>query len=231
MRALLVTLGVAAASAASAARAQLPELPKAPVAPASSKPAGSRAEFRVSGFQVSGDRSFAFAGRVDTATGSIQGVDVLIRNKGIGIGFRSLTGTFGTQPHVTSADARIYLFPPVFSIMVGGARRALWSDLNVDSPSLVDVGLAGISSTVSIGGSGLRTHVSGAYMQAFGEEAEKVKSALEGQASVLYRLPKLPLFVEVGYRTEVFTMKAGTRETPEEVRGLKLGGGLVLGGR
>ena len=228
MRTLLVTLAIAAVSAAGA---QLPEMPTAPVAPASAKAAGSGGELRVSGFNITGDRSFAFAGTVDTATGTVQGIDVLLRAKAIGIGFRSMTGTFGTQPHVTSADARIYLFPPVFSIMVGAARRALWSDLNADSPSQVDVGVAGISSTVSIGGSGLRTHISGAYMQGIADASDKVKAGLEGQASVLYRLPKIPLFLEVGYRTEVFTMKSGTRETPEEVRGLKLGGGMVLGGK
>jgi len=225
MRNLLIALAVGAAVTARA------QVPTGPIAPASPKAASSRGELRVSGFMISGDHSFDFANSVSTETGSIKGVDVLLRSKAIGISFRSLSGTFGTQPHLASADARIYLFPPVFSIMVGAGRRALWSDLNPDTPTQFDIGIAGVSSTMAIGGSGLRTNISGAFYAPAGQSKDKVKSGLEGEASILYRLPVVPLFVQVGYRTEIFTAKAGTRETPEEVRGVRVGGGLQLGGR
>ena len=225
MRAALIALVVA-----TTAGAQISP-PPGPIAPAAPKAASSSGELRVSGFMINGDRSFEFANVVDTAKGSIKGIDVLLRSKAIGIGFRSLSGTYGKQPHVTSADARVYLFPPVFSVMVGAGRRALWSDLNATSPSQFDIGIVGVSSTVAIGGSGLRTNVAGAYYLPGGQSKDKVKSGMEGEASVLYRFPVVPLFVQVGYRTELFTAKAGTRETPEEVRGIRIGGGLQLGGR
>lgn len=225
MRAFLIALACVAATSLGA------QMPAAPTAPASAKPSSSRGEFRVSGFTINGDRSFDFNNTVANETGSVKGVEVLLRAKFAGLMVRSMTGEFGTQPHVTSADARILLFPPVFTIMVGAGRRALWSDLNATSPSQYDIGLAGVSSTVAIGGSGLRTNLSAAVFAPVAESQDKLKGGLEGEASILYRLPKVPLFLQLGYRTELFTTKAGTRETPEEVRGIKLGGGLQLGGR
>jgi hypothetical protein len=225
MRTLLIALVVSAAATAGA------QVPAGPVAPAAPKAASSRGELRIGGFMINGDRSFDFANTLDTAKGSIKGVDVLLRAKAIGIGFRSLSGTYGKQPHVTSADARIYLFPPVFSVMVGAGRRALWSDLNATTPSQFDIGIVGVSSTMAIGGSGLRTNVAGAVYLPGGQSKDKVKGGMEGEASILYRFPVVPLFVQLGYRTELFTAKAGTRETPEEVRGIRIGGGLQLGGR
>lgn len=226
MRAFVLALALCVASPLSA------QAPAAPAAPAAPKAARSRAELRVSGFMVSGERSFEFANAFSTETGSIKGVDFLLRGTAAGISFRSLTGTFGNQPHVTSADARLLLFPQIFSIMVGAGRRALWSDLNATSPSQFDMGIAGVSSTVAVGGSGLRTNISGAVYLPAGKTKGKIKGGMEGEASILYAFPKrIPLFIQLGYRTELFTAKAGTRETPEEVRGIKVGAGLQLGGR
>ncbi|HJQ19987.1 MAG TPA: hypothetical protein VJ867_06535 [Gemmatimonadaceae bacterium] len=234
MRSILVSLALATATALGAQGVP------APTAPAGAKPSGTKAELRVSGFMINGDHSYDFSNNVSTETGSIQGVDVLLRAAAIGLSFRSMTGTYGDQPHLTSADARLYLFPPAFSIMVGAQRRALWSDLNATSPSQFDMGLAGLSSTLSIGGTGLRTNISAAVYLPAGEIKEKVKNGMEGEASLLYRIPMVPLFVQLGYRTEVFTGQAVRKDqngnsvilgsTPEEVRGVRLGAGLQLGG-
>lgn len=225
MRPYLIALVLGATTAIGA------QAPAAPIAPASAKPKMSSVELRVGGIMISGERSYEFLSNVESATGSIKGVDFLLRGKAAGISFRSLTGTFGTQPHVTSADARLLLFPQVFSIMVGAGRRALWSDFNATSPTQFDVGIAGVSSTVRIGGSGLRTNVSAALYLPAGQTKDKIKSGMEGEASVLYAIPKLPVFVQLGYRTELFTAKGPNSETPEEVRGIRIGGGLQLGGR
>ena len=239
MRALVL---FAALGAAGAAGAQVPAAPTptptsqsaAPKAPKS-----SGGEFRVGGFMISGDRSLEFGNNpVSNNTGSMKGLDVVLRAKAIGLQFKSITGTFEGQPNVTSADARILLFPPVFTVMVGAGRRALWSDLNPDAPTQVDLGMVGVSSTVTIGGSGLRTNfqaamylpvpeANGASGTASQQSDEKAKG-MEGEASVIWHLPKVPFFIQAGYRTEVFTSKNGT---PEEVRGMKIGGGLLLGGR
>lgn len=225
MRALLIVLALAAASSAGA------QMPAAPTAPASAKPKSSSVELRVGGIMINGDRSYEFFNRVESEVGSIKGVDFLLRGKGAGISFRSLSGTFGTQPNVASADARLLFFPQQFSIMLGAARRATWSELNETSPTVFDMGVAGVSSTIPIGGSGLRTNVSAAIFLPLSKPEQNVKGGLEGEASLLYAIPKLPFFLQVGYRTELFTSKGDNFETPEEVRGIRLGGGLQLGGR
>lgn len=223
---------------ASAAGAQAPiGMPAAPVAPAVK--GGSSAELRIGGFMINSERSMEFNNAVTTKTAPIKGLDVLARAKFIGLQFKSLTSEFEGQPNITSADLRLLLFPKQFSIMIGAGRRALWSSLNESSPTQFDLGMAGVSSTITIGGTGLRTNFMAAmYIPAgqksaatAGVSSAELDKGMEGEASLMYTVPKLPLFLQVGYRTEVFTSKAGTRTTPEEVRGLKVGGGLQIGGR
>lgn len=225
MRAMVAVL----LAAASVAGAQ--QFPAGPIAPANAKAKGSSAEMRVTGFIINGERSYEFFNNVETETGSVNGVEVLLRTKAIGLSVRSLSGEFGNQPHVTSADARLLLFPQQFSIMIGAGRRALWSDLNATAPTQFDLGIAGVSSTIPIGGSGLRTNISGAVFLPAGESKDRIKGGMEGEASVIYTLPKVPLFLQVGYRTELFTSKGSNYETPEELRGIRLGGGIQFGGR
>ena len=61
------------------------------------------------------------------------------------------------------------------------------------------------------------------------EGREDVARIAEG--SIIYTPPRAPIYFEFGYRTEVFTTKTATSSTPEEVRGLRLGAGMQLGGK
>ena len=225
-------IGVVAVAATTPVHSQAPTAP----APAAAKSNGPRrAEFRVGGFMSSGERSYDFADSVRTDGGSIRGLEVLMRAPAIGLQIRSLSGTFGKQPQIISADARLLLFPPSFTIFGGAGKRALSSVLATKLYNIVTVG---VSSTVNIGGTGLRTYVSGAVLagkdaasKSTGAAALKETSkGMEGEAAIFYRFPTLPLFVTLGYRTEIFTGKSGAIESPEEVRGLRFGGGLQFGG-
>lgn len=238
MRSLVIALA-ASASAASVAVAQVPGTsPAAPTAPVVKTSTGG--ELRIGGFMINSERSMEFNSAVTTKTAQMKGIDVLLRAKFIGLQVKSLTSEFEGQPNITSADVRLLLFPRVFSVMVGAGRRALWSTLNATSPTQFDMGLAGVSMTHAIGGTGLRTNLMAAvYLPvqkssgnstSSGTGAE-IDKGMEGEASIMYTPPKIPLFLQVGYRTEVFTSKRGTTVTPEEVRGLKVGGGIQLGGR
>lgn len=236
MRSLVAGLLACASIAAAQAPVGTPAAPTAPVVKS-----GSGGELRVGGFMVNSERSMEFNGTVTTKTAPLKGVDVVARAKFIGLQFKSLTSQFEGQPNITSADARLLLFPKQFSIMIGAGRRALWSDLNATSPTQFDMAMAGVSSTITIGGTGLRTNLSAAVYVPAGPPAPgnatasaaaaQLDKGMEGEASILYSPPKVPLYIQVGYRTEVFTSKSGTRTTPEEVRGLKIGGGLQIGGR
>ena len=235
MRSLVITL-LACASVAGAQAGTVPAAPTAPVVKSSAV-----GELRIGVFMVNSERSMEFNGAVTTKNAPIKGVDVLARAKFIGVQFKSLTSEFEGQPNITSADLRLLLFPRQFTIMIGAGRRALWSDLNATSPTQFDMGMAGVSSTITIGGTGLRTNLSAAMYIAAGPTSPgnatasaaqaQLDKGMEGEASILYSPPKVPVYLQVGYRTEVFTSKSGTRTTPEEVRGLKVGGGLQFGGR
>ena len=235
MRSIVIAL-LACASVAGAQAGTVPAAPTAPVVKS-----GAGGELRVGGFMVNSERSMEFNGTVTTKNAPLKGIDVLARARFIGIQFKSLTSEFEGQPNITSADVRLLLFPRVFTVMVGAGRRALWSALNESSPTQFTIGMAGVSSTATIGGTGLRTNLSATMYIAGGPTSPGNASAsasqaqldkgMEGEASILYSPPKVPVYIQVGYRTEIFTAKSGTRTTPEEVRGLKIGGGLQLGGR
>jgi len=214
--------------------------PAAAPATAPSAPAGpNRAEFRVGGFMLSGERSYDYIGpKPAPATGSTRGIDVLLRASGIGVSVRSMSGTYGDgKLKIVSADARLLLFPPVFTIFGGYGKRALCG-VSCRTNTII---MGGVSSTVSIGGSGLRTFISGAMLIApelksvagTTTGASAAGSGIEAEAAILYRFPGAPLFVSLGYRTETFNIKATTSapQAPEEVRGLRFGGGIQFGGR
>src|SRR5207253_558454 len=112
-------------------------------------------------FIVNGERNYAFNNAVQSGTGSIKGIDLLLRGSGAGIAVRSLTGTFTTtggaaQPDVISADASLLLGPPAFCVWLGGSRRALSSSL---STQVFTFGRVGAQMTFLIGGSGLSASV------------------------------------------------------------------------
>ena len=206
-------------------------------APAPKPPKGpSKAEFRIGGFMVQGERNSDFYNSVSSSPGSIKGVEVLLRSSGIGLYARSLSGEFD-GPIVISADARVLLFPPVFTIFAGVGKRGI----SGVKDKVFDFVIGGVSSTVNIGGSGLRTHISAGMMIGKDKQASSANApkgtGIEAEAAIFYRVPRVPLFFTVGYRTETFTSKTptvgpppGTIEAPEEVRGLRFGAGIQFGG-
>lgn len=189
--------------------------------------------FRVGGFTVNAERNYSFNNNVQAGTGSLKGIEVLLRSSAVGISARSLTGTFTTtasgaaQPDVIGADVNLLLGPPAFTISVGGAKRALSSTLATRVCTFARVG---VQMSYLIGGTGLRAQV-GAWGYVPPPSDSTMKIGGEGEGSLIYMLPKVPIYVQFGYRTEVFTSKTASTQTPEEVRGLRLGAGIQFGGK
>lgn len=187
-----------------------------------------RYEVRLGGFMISGERNSAFNNSVKTGTGSTKGVEVLLRASGVGIQARSSAGVFDAQPDVVNADVSVILGPPAFSVFLGGAKRALSSSLGTQ---IYTFGRVGAQMTFLVGGTGLRAQVGGwGYIPSPNDEARMDISG-EGEASILYSPQRLPIFVQIGYRNEVFKSKTMTTSAPEEVRGIRIGGGLQFGGK
>lgn len=191
-------------------------------------PSAKKWELRLGGFMISGERHAAFNNAVRTTTGSVKGVEALLRGSGAGIQLRSSESAFGNPPDVINADASLVLGPPAFSVFVGGARRALTSSFGTQVYTFARVGL---QMTFTVGGTGLRGQVGGWGYAPVPEDKERMEIGGEGEASILYSPQRFPLFVQLGYRNEVFRAKTTTTVTPEEVRGLRLGAGIQFGGK
>ena len=183
-------------------------------------------EFRVGGYFLNGERNYAFNGAVaPSGSGQMRGVDVLLRGSGIGIYGKSITSTFTGQPDVISADVNLLFGVPEFSFLGGAGARALSSTLGTQALYFYR---GGAMMTFPIGGSGVKASLMGAGY--FPQDTDKMKAGGEGEASLIYRPPGIPLFLQFGYRAEIFTTKSGSLSTPEEVRGLRIGGGILFGG-
>ncbi len=223
MRRLLITAACIAA---------LPGLSRAQAsATEGSGPSGFT--FRVGGFSGTAERNYAFNQNVQAGTGSLKGVEVLLRSSFIGISARSQSGTFtntgggAQQPDVIGADGNLLLGPPAFTVSLGVAKRALSSTL---ATKVYTFARAGVQLSYLIGGTGLRAQV-GAWGYAPPASDSTMKVGGEGEGSLIYTPARLPIYLQLGYRTEVFTSKTKTTTTPEEVRGLRIGGGLQFGGK
>ena len=55
--------------------------------------------------------------------------------------------------------------------------------------------------------------------------------AVISEGSIIYTPPSIPIYFQLGYRAEVFTVKTATTQSPEEVRGLRIGAGMQFGGK
>jgi hypothetical protein len=221
--ALLIAPAIAAAQAATA-----PAPAPAPADTLAKTPGAKKWEIRLGGFMVNGERSAVFNNTVSTSTGSLKGVEVLLRAPGIGIQVRSSESAFGNPPDVINADASLILGPPAFSIFLGGAKRAITSSIGTNVFTFARVGL---QMTFGIGGTGLRAQFGGWGYAAGPDDKDRMDPGAEGEASILYSPPRIPVFVQVGYRNEIFKSKTSSTATPEEVRGLRLGAGIQFGGK
>lgn len=191
-------------------------------------PGAKKWEIRLGGFMINGERDAAFNNTVTTSTGSVKGVEVLMRAPGIGVQFRSSESAFGDPPDVVNADGSLILGPPQFSVFLGAGKRALTSSLGTGVFTYARVGL---QMTFNIGGTGLRAQFGGWGLAAAADDKERMDPGAEGEASILYSPPRVPIFVQLGYRNEIFKSKSPSSSTPEEIRGLRLGAGLQFGGK
>jgi hypothetical protein len=218
---------LAALPAIATAQATAPRMADT-VKASSNMPQAKKWEIRLGGFMVNGERDAAFNNTVTTSTGSVKGVEVLMRAPGIGVQFRSSESAFGNPPDVVNADASVILGPPVFSVFLGAGKRALTSSLGT---GLFTYARVGLQMTFNIGGTGLRAQFGGWGMAAASDAKERMDPGAEGEASILYSPPRIPLFVQLGYRNEMFKSKSPSSSTPEEIRGLRLGAGIQFGGK
>jgi hypothetical protein len=183
--------------------------------------------FRVGGIAMSGERNTAFNNSTQGTTGTIKGVDFLLRGSGAGISGRSMTGVFGGDS-VISADVNLLLGPPAFTVSLGASKRALSSKFGTQ---VYTFGRVGLQLSFLIGGTGLRAQVGGWGLVPQPSDST-MKIGAEGEGSIIYTPSWAPIYLQFGYRNEVFNSQPSlTIKAPEEVRGLRLGAGIQFGGK
>lgn len=170
----------------------------------------------------------------DVVTGrgsaSIQAFEGMISasNGGAGIGGRIMNGTFDDD--FSLKEAFIMVGEQYFHVEGGYGQRSLFG-----TDTAVNFIRAGAQSLVQIGGSGVALGFSGSkyFSSKFDignskKDTSSVKpDGWEGETDIYYTMPKVPFYLQLGYRTEWFSL--GKRE--ENMHAVILGAGLWLGGR
>jgi hypothetical protein len=182
-------------------------------------------EIRLGGFIISGEHNSSFNNVVKTTTGNVKGVELLLRYRRFGIQIRSSSSAFGNPPDVINADIAALIGPPRITGFVGASKRAVTSTLGTNVYTFARLGA---QTTINIGVTGLRAQIGGwLYLPA----DQAMRTSGEAETSILYSPASLPIFIQFGYRNEIFKAQSSSGATPEEVRGLRLGGGIQLGGK
>lgn len=192
-------------------------------------------DFRVGVHTASTKRNASLADTiVGRSSASLIGFDVMISPPGgeVGIGARMMSGSY-PQGNLSFKEALLFVGGNVFHVEAGYGQRSLFG-----TDSLITFARGGFRWLVQIGGSGVSLSVNGSGyspgdfhpVETSGSSGSHTSSAFlgwEGETNIFYTLTKVPIFAQLGYRTEYF--KYGKRE--ESLNGLVLGTGLWLGGR
>lgn len=191
-------------------------------------------DFRIGAHTASTKRNISLSDAVTGhATATVRGFDAILASPdgGAGIGARLLQGTyedgdFSLQEGMLLAGQRS------FHVEAGYGRRSLFG-----TDSTVTFARAGARSTVQIGGSGVSLDVQGsAYFpgdftkQKSPTPGSKDLSTLlgwEGETNIFYTVPRVPVYLQLGYKAQYFTF--GQRA--EYMNGVVIGTGIWLGGR
>jgi hypothetical protein len=194
------------------------------------QPAAAQSEVRLTALSAPAIRNGVIGTAATQFTGSGGAVELLLRGPVFGVHVRTFGVDLDRGLGVANGDVRLVLGPQAISVELGGTRRAVVGQL---ANSQTTFSRIGVRSTFAIGGSGLRGMI-GAWALNGSTLPVGVTEArgLEGETALLYRLPKVPVFVQFGYRAESYavTLPQG-RSAPEELGVLTFGGGLSFGGR
>jgi hypothetical protein len=164
----------------------------------------------------------------DRLDASVKGIEAYLGPKsgGVGIGGRILSGTYGSDDF-TQREARLFVGENWFQVEGAYGERSL---IGTDSTILFT--RAGARSTVQIGGTGVSISVSGAktFQGDFSHSrSDKTRrpDGWEGESDIYYTAPRVPVFVQLGYRADYFKYQGRA----EHMNGVVFGIGLWLGGR
>ena len=186
-----------------------------PVAPRPDETAATR-EFRVSAFSISGKRSVTFpAAGVSSATPTLTSLELVLRGGDGGIRLRYETavrsGGVPAGDPITYLDGRFNLGATAFNFEVGYLLRR---ETFAGADTSVGFVRGGFRGDYHVGAaSGIVVGWAASYLRQPNPASGKTQAeGIEGETSVLYTPPGLPLYVQLGFRREI--MRFTPSDTP-----------------
>ena len=169
-------------------------------------------------------------------TARLNGVDFLARStKSGGIQARYLKGEFDGPLTDASAgpleyiDGRVLIGPRKFAVHLGYLGRT--QNYNEEKRRF-DLARGGVQMTYQFEGAGIGLNLAGSYLRTITKAKDDSLEAdgFEGETSLLYAVPRVPVFVQLGYRREIFNIsKESNNLRREEVSGVLLSVGVHYG--
>ena len=169
-------------------------------------------------------------------TSRLNGVEFMARSpKSGGFQARYMKGEFDGPLTDASAgpleyiDGRLLVGPRKFAVHLGYLGRT--QNYNEEKRRF-DLARGGVQMTYQFEGAGVGFNVGGSYLRTVTKtKADSLEAdGFEGETSLLYAVPKVPVFVQLGYRREVFNIsKDSNNLRREEVSGVLLSIGVQYG--
>jgi hypothetical protein len=166
----------------------------------------------------------------------LNGVEFLARStKSGGVQLRYVKGDLGGPTSDASSgpleyvDGRVFIGPRKFAVALGYLGRS--QNFN-QAKRRFDLARGGLNMTYHFDGAGVGFNFAGSYLRTVTKtKADSLEAeGFEGETGVLYAVPKLPVFLQLGYRRELFRIfKESDTIRREEVSGVLLSLGLQYG--
>ena len=189
--------------------------------------AQSRLEIRAGGLAQLGARNTLIATDVNAATGTMLGSELLARVGRIGVRIRLGGGTFTDSSGTTigdlaGADLGVQFGNAQLVVEGGISRRALAGPRGT---VIATAFRPGAIFQIPIGETGLALRIAPALFVAAGASEPKM-SGLDLETGLVWTPPQWPIYAQLGYRYEQFTMTSGGTDRPEEMGSVIIGGGV-----
>ena len=192
---------------------------------------GGPVELRLEGLSLSSNRTTATATTTSPSSPSMIGAEFALRShNGGGIVLRYASGTT-TPTKMSLFDGRVEIGSRTVALELGYLLR---SETGAGVTTTTGYARAGFRTAFHFGSSGVVAELEGSYFRDPTQEKSGVTgSGIAGESSVLYTPPKVPFFVQLGFRREAWSFTyTGTPVNPvtaEEWSTVVLGVGFQLG--
>lgn len=194
-------------------------------------------EVRFGGLSMRLARAVAAAnGAVTRADANLAGVEFVAKDAGgAGVQLRYAASEIAGSPSSTAAgkleyvDGKLFIGSRMFAVTTGYRLRTFRYPL---TDRRLHLAHAGAQAGYRFAGAGVELAASGSYLRSLRKDKSDSleTSGLEGETSITYAVPRLPLYLGLGYRRELFDLKRGnTFPRREELGGLMLTIGVQTG--